>query len=1451
MSYPTGSIPLTGGIGTTGCTDTFPTHYDFLGFGGARSIDTVADMYAITTQRRQWGMSVTVYADPTSSLNRTYVLSNAINGGVDNDITNNLNWKSYGSSPFLSVLSSVGLCMPSAFCVNGSPLTSNGSICVTGAGNASQYVRGDGTLSTFPQTGGAGGSLQLYMNGSTSEGTIGGQSFYQLSQNASTGAATNFTIATNGLFANFITDTGQPNQTTIPAGNWTFELFLSSGVVSATPGVYAEVYKYDGTTLTLLATSKTVTISSGLTTQIYNFVAALPQTTLASTDRIALKIYATNNGGANTVTLYTQGSNLSSVNTTFAAGIAVLNGLTVSTQYFATGNAGTDFNICSATATHTFNIPSASCTTRGLLTCQDYCKFSNSAIIVLDSGTGSSVRCGNSNCASGNYSSVTGGCNNTSAGLFGVVMGGFCNTLNSSSSNSAIVAGNCNVLGSTTTNSAIISGYNNQLCTAQYSFIGTGNTNCLCGGNYNYIGSGYHNCITSSAYSTISGGYKNTVTGNFSVITGGRSNTVSNLYGFIGGGCGNNLGSTCNANAAIVTGFNNCITSGSSSFIGGGGNNFINGVCGVIIGGLSNCICNSSCYGSISGGCGNLIYGCANSTIGGGRANVICNTYATISGGSNNIVTSSSGTIGGGYNNAATSGFVSTVSGGYKNTASGTYAFVGGGGSNIASGCSTAILGGLNNVASGLYSGAFGCNLNACAPCTWYTNNSCACGSFYSSALTNGCAVGVGANGQLVNIAPATAGIIVLGNCTGSSVRCGLGNVACGTNATVLGCANTTYLDRSAILSGSSNIIGSATPCGQNSFIVGGYANCLGVGGALIDTTVLGGGYCNVIVAASGSVLGGGANNVINGNENVIAGGVNNINCGYASSIGGGGSNVISSACFGFIGNGCSNAVSANYSFIGGGNCNTTSGTNSFVGGGSSNTASGGYVAIVGGSSNLATNTWSFVGGGQSNGSCGVASVLVGGWNNLSTGARSALVGGAYNRVQADHGFIGGGICNNACNATSGCLALGAVVVGGIGNNTYGGTFSMATCTFTVAPTVCNAGTYSFIGGGFQNQNFGSGAAIVGGYYNVSPGANSFIGGGASNAANSNYSAILGGCGNIASGAFSGAYGCNLTACSPCTFYSNNFCSCNLIQAATKLIVNQNVDNGANAQVYGTTSLNNCLTYSIYTNNLTAASALCICNGGGGGMVQIGSTGFLGEIIIDTPTPIALFSCCQCPAITSGIWSDMYKMNCGNVTGCAGLNSFTARTLFGGSGTVEWASGYYAQTPQNAVIGCNYAGCITNYAGMFIQSAKGGIIGSKICNAYGIYQEGVNDANYLAGSITTCSLTTGPVYSCNGKLTNCSGGGGSTLCVYYCTVCVGDIPPTGGCCYSFPVCNPNSCPYYVWTQVRANANICSVNNTATVAWFKCSACCMAINVQEWAGGSVQNISVDFKIEITS
>jgi hypothetical protein len=53
---------------------------------------------------------------------------------------------------------------------------------------------------------------------------------------------------------------------------------------------------------------------------------------------------------------------------TVSGGITTLNTLTTATQTFATGTTGTDFAVSSASGVHTFNLPSASATARGVVT---------------------------------------------------------------------------------------------------------------------------------------------------------------------------------------------------------------------------------------------------------------------------------------------------------------------------------------------------------------------------------------------------------------------------------------------------------------------------------------------------------------------------------------------------------------------------------------------------------------------------------------------------------------------------------------------------------------------------------------------------------------------------------------------------------------------------------------------------------------------------------------------------------------------------------------------------------------------------------------------------------------------------------------------------------------------------------------------------------------------------
>jgi hypothetical protein len=277
---------------------------------------------------------------------------------------------------FPTLISSIGLSMPSAFSVANSPLTANGTIAVTGAGYPSQYIRGDGTLADFPTSGGGGSSVSYYLNGGTSQGTIGGVTYYEMSKTADTGTGVDFLKTGDGLIVSFLTDANDPAQLNIPAGNWNYEIYASMSSNGGTPQLYAELYVYNGTTFTLISTSSNEILYDGVNLNLYTFAMTVPSTTLALTDRLAIKLYSTNSGGK-TTTVHTQDSHLCQIITTFSTGITALNGLTAQVQYFATGTSGTDFAISSATATHTFNLPTASATNRGALSSADWTTFNS------------------------------------------------------------------------------------------------------------------------------------------------------------------------------------------------------------------------------------------------------------------------------------------------------------------------------------------------------------------------------------------------------------------------------------------------------------------------------------------------------------------------------------------------------------------------------------------------------------------------------------------------------------------------------------------------------------------------------------------------------------------------------------------------------------------------------------------------------------------------------------------------------------------------------------------------------------------------------------------------------------------------------------------------------------------------------------------------------------------
>ena len=255
------------------------------------------------------------------------------------------------------------------------PVVANSGVITALDGAASQYVRGDGTLADFPTSSGGGSSVSYYLNSSVSQGTIGGVAYRELSKEPIIGAGTDIAISTTGYVASYLTDANDPDVILIPGGNFNCEFYFSVNNNTGNPFFYAELYKYDGTTFTLLGSSVGVPeyITQGTVINPYYFAIPVATAALALTDRLAIRIYVNVDG--RTVTLHTENGHLCQVVTTLSKGMVSLNNLTDQSQFITTGTSGTNFNIVSSGDTHTFNLPIASATNTGKLSSTDWSVF--------------------------------------------------------------------------------------------------------------------------------------------------------------------------------------------------------------------------------------------------------------------------------------------------------------------------------------------------------------------------------------------------------------------------------------------------------------------------------------------------------------------------------------------------------------------------------------------------------------------------------------------------------------------------------------------------------------------------------------------------------------------------------------------------------------------------------------------------------------------------------------------------------------------------------------------------------------------------------------------------------------------------------------------------------------------------------------------------------------------
>ena len=351
MSVPTG-LTISGNPITTSGTLA-------VGLGAGYVIPTQAALDAKQDDLNGTGIvkstagTITYLSDNTANWNTAYndsIVSASVTGTATKTLT--LNQQDGGSvtaswTDTDTGLTSVGLSMPSAFSVANSPLTANGTLSVTGAGTTAQYVRGDGSLATFPSLTGF-----VPYTGATGNVNLGTHSLsaYDLIINhtSGSGVAASITKGGSGEALTVIKTSGSGNAASITGGVTLLdELHLTTDLADAYIASAATWNaKQNAITLTTTGTSGAATlVGATLNIPQYQGVLTNPVTGTGTTNTLPKFTGASTIGNSNitdTGSLITLGSN-SFINGLFGIGSTPVGS---SSNFYLTNNitGGTAWN---------------------------------------------------------------------------------------------------------------------------------------------------------------------------------------------------------------------------------------------------------------------------------------------------------------------------------------------------------------------------------------------------------------------------------------------------------------------------------------------------------------------------------------------------------------------------------------------------------------------------------------------------------------------------------------------------------------------------------------------------------------------------------------------------------------------------------------------------------------------------------------------------------------------------------------------------------------------------------------------------------------------------------------------------------------------------------------------------------------------------------------------------